>query len=393
VIQLWEVKTRQRRATLIGHTEVPYYLAFTPDGRTLATASWDSTVRLWHVATGQPLITLEGHRGALYSVAFSSDGATMASAGGYFQADSKVRSGDMILWHTATPEEVEGRRNAAGPEVQLKQTVTLKSSPFAPPHFERMVAAAETHLVEGRAERSMLIARVGLLRLERLQTEQRLDPRFWIYRGRFHHAGGEDDVAVADFSAALAQSGNTETARILHQYRADANVRMGLHRQALEDYDRMGELAGTDANFLNNLAWHLATAGEPALRDPARAVRWASEAVSLKPEVRSYQNTLGVARYRAGEYQAAISALETSMKLGGGGDSFDWFILAMVYCQLGDIDEARRWQGRAIEWMDSQTSADDELLRFRAEAEELLSKAFAAESLKGRAAAPPGRTP
>jgi hypothetical protein len=44
----------------------------------------------------------------------------------------------------------------------------------------------------------------------------------------------------------------------------------------------------------------------------------------------------------------------------------------MAHWQLGEQDEARRWYGKAVEWMEKQQTDDEQLLRFRAEAEELL---------------------
>ena len=90
------------------------------------------------------------------------------------------------------------------------------------------------------------------------------------------------------------------------------------------------------------------------------------------PKEASYWNTLGTARYRAGDWQGAIEALEKSMQLRSGGDAFDWFFLAMAQWQLGHKDEARNWYDKAVAWTEENQRNNEELRRFRAEATELL---------------------
>jgi ribosome assembly protein 4 len=64
---------------LHGHQKVVNHAAFAPDGATLATASFDGSIRLWHGTTGAFMATLRGHVAAVYQVAWSSDSRLLAS--------------------------------------------------------------------------------------------------------------------------------------------------------------------------------------------------------------------------------------------------------------------------------------------------------------------------
>ncbi len=81
---------------------------------------------------------------------------------------------------------------------------------------------------------------------------------------------------------------------------------------------------------------------------------------------------MGVAHYRAGDWKVAIAALQRSMELREGGDSWDWFLLAMAHEKLGDKEQARKWHDRAIQWMEKNKVEDQELSAFRAESAQLL---------------------
>jgi tetratricopeptide (TPR) repeat protein len=122
------------------------------------------------------------------------------------------------------------------------------------------------------------------------------------------------------------------------------------------------------SNILNNLAWLLATYPDVTRHDPEAAVGYARRAVELARDNGNDWNTLGVACYRAGKWQDAKTALERSMKLRNGGDSFDWFFLALVYHQLGQPQEARQWCEKAVRWFQQKRPFDLELPRFQAEA-------------------------
>jgi superkiller protein 3 len=144
------------------------------------------------------------------------------------------------------------------------------------------------------------------------------------------------------------------------------------YRKAIELDPKDADAHSNLGKVLNDLAWTLATDPAPARRDPGRAVSAAREAVEMNPQERNHHNTLGVALYRAGHWKEAVATLEKSMALSKGGDSFDWFFLAMAHWQLGDHEKARTWYGQAARWMDQNQPQDEELRRFRAEAAELL---------------------
>jgi tetratricopeptide (TPR) repeat protein/tRNA A-37 threonylcarbamoyl transferase component Bud32 len=155
---------------------------------------------------------------------------------------------------------------------------------------------------------------------------------------------------------------------------------LGRHKEALDlreqtlaqRKDTLGTNHPDTLTSMNALAWLCATCPDAKLRNPKRAVELAKNAVDRAPKNGNLWNTLGVAYYRSGEWQNSVQALEKSTSLRRGGDSFDWFFLAMAHWQLGRKEQARQWYDKAVSWEAKHQLQSDELSRFRAEAEELL---------------------
>jgi hypothetical protein len=79
-VKLWDVASRTEIKSLSGHQNFVNSVSFSPDGKTLASADDDNMVKLWDVASGRELKSLTGHQSSVRSVSFNPDGKTLASA-------------------------------------------------------------------------------------------------------------------------------------------------------------------------------------------------------------------------------------------------------------------------------------------------------------------------
>ena len=143
---------------------------------------------------------------------------------------------------------------------------------------------------------------------------------------------------------------------------ASRSVEKGLYEEAIAAFEQAIKLKPDDsAEAYADLSMILSNCPDVSLRNLRRAVGVGqTKAVELEPQASNHWTTLGIARYREGQWQEARTAFDKSLQLGTDrigaafrwADAIDWFFLAMSHWQLGQQDEARQCYDQAVEWME-----------------------------------------
>jgi tetratricopeptide (TPR) repeat protein len=261
---------------------------------------------------------------------------------------------------------LEEKRCEQSPQItELRQAMAEQILRFAQNCLDVTSSDPSERLETGLAH--MLVANVYRVKGELVKCQEALGRAIALFEQLVREYPEEDgyrqELAVASSTLGLAFDDAGKTSEAAKQYELAAEY----YRQSIT-------ASRSPKRALNNYAWFLTTCPQARFRDPAKAVEMAEQAVRPYPcglEVSdpAYWNTLGVARYRTADYGGAIQALKKSMKLHNGGDSIDWFFLAMSLWHLGDKEQALHWYKRATN--NTNPYAED-ISRYHAEAAALL---------------------
>jgi hypothetical protein len=344
----WQRKVSSGHTTLKGHTGLVSSVAFSPDGRRLASAG--QAVKVWDTATGQETLILKGHTGPVTSVAFSPDGRRLASAG----SDQTVKVWDAgtgqetltLKGHTGLVTSVafspDGRRLASGSE---DRTVKVwDATPITPESRARDDVLSLIHFllerVTSEAELRDRIAGDQTISKETRAAALKLAAGFWAQRAR--------EQAQSLVSSRFER---LPRADVLDSVRNDPTLGPEVRAAALA----LAETWPESALALNEAAWPLVKLPSRPEADFRRGLRLAEQACQLEPENSwrycAYLNTLGVAQYRAGQYEKARATLTQSNRLNGNRSPADLAFLAMTQHRLNQVAAARATLERLREVM------------------------------------------
>jgi tetratricopeptide (TPR) repeat protein len=323
--------------TLKGHTNGVTSVAFSPDGRRLASASWDQTVKVWDACTGQVTLTLQGHTGPVSGVAFSPDGQRLAGA----SYDQTVK-----VWDASTGQEV----------LTLKGHTSAVGSVAFSPDAQRLASASHDGTVK------VWDAGTGQ---ETLTLKGHMEGVFGVAfspDGKQLAAASFDNTVKVWEAAKLGDEERLKRQAVLlvrdlfEKLDFQADVRTHLRQDRF-----LGEAMRSEAialaakqcpnpERLNQVSWAVVSKADTPIAARERALRQAREACRIEPENGLYLNTLGVALYRTGQFQAALERLTRSERLNAarneGSIPRDLAFLAMTHYQLGQNDSARKMLDR-----------------------------------------------
>ncbi len=356
-VRFWDASSGAPGRVLHGHEDRIRAMAFSRDGVRIATAGDDRTIRLWNVASGEPIAIFRGHTAPVRGVAFSPDGNRLASvSGGHNKAESHLAS-EVKLWDLATGQEVltlrertafatdiafspDGRRLATA-DADFLVTIWDGAEPTPELRVGRQARSLVGRLFEGSPKHSLDKVR------RRLEIDPSIDDEF--RRAAMARALTEeedfirqkaDDLANTLLLKPLFREEAIEALR--HDPALDANLR----REAI----RIAQQVPEKPRQLDQAARKVVRRSDASHDLYLLALRRAEAACRLVPIEGAYRTTLGMAQYRLGRNQEAVDTLTAADALNStpedGPMPADWAFRAMALYRMGRHDEDQAALGR-----------------------------------------------
>jgi tetratricopeptide (TPR) repeat protein/tRNA A-37 threonylcarbamoyl transferase component Bud32 len=324
-------------------------------------------------------------------------GQVLFAQGKYAEAKTALQKA-VHLWPDYAPSHYllailyEAQKQLAEAEAEFRQVVRLEPKNLAAYSNLCRLLEQQGKLLQSEAEFRAAFRltpgtpfiREGLLRI--LREQGKTPPDVEEVLREVVRRNPMDAAAHIQFGEFLAQQRNLGEAeseyrqaiRLLPDHASLRRIlgwvleQRGLRAEAVAVYKEAIRLQADSWDAQGFLARLLTTCPEPNLRDTPRALEAARKAVELAPQAVMTWEALGWAEYRAGNWQASITALEKAIALlpkdREGGDGWQLFFLAMAHWQLGHRDEARKLYDRAARWMARNGVTNEQLLGFQAEA-------------------------
>jgi hypothetical protein len=340
-IKVWEVANGQEVLSLKGHSDFIMCVAFSQDGRLLASADDHGTVKVWDTASGEETLSLKVHTGRVSCIAFSPDSQRLASAG----SDGTVR-----LWDSGNGHEV----------FTLRSPGEVNGVAFSPDGRRLASAGAEgivnvwdgAELTEGmrvRREAQGLVnfqfdkrldhdSAVAAIRLDpTISTEVRQEALAWVERA---WASLRDPEAVRLVQSLFEQPLLRQD--VLEAIRNRTGLAPAIRQRALALAEKWPE----EAEQLDKASWEVVRRSGASVEEYRRALHLAEAACRLDPEDGDYLQTLAAAHFRLGQYQQALTRVLEADKRNTAekkdSHPVDLAVLAMTQHQLGQKEQARR---------------------------------------------------